>query len=496
MHNRGRRRGLQRFAFAKSMRHISGAVTRIVIIGAGFSGSLTALHLLRARGGANLEVVLIEQRASVARGLAYQCWDDNLLLNVPAGNMSALADDPGHFLSYCRTVDPAFGPGSFVSRRIYGDYLEASLAEAVRNTPGRLVAVQDIALALEPGAPDAAWRVQLASGAHLDAEEVVLALGHFPPLPPASIPAAALGACYINDPWDFVALDRLPHDLPVLILGSGHTAIDALFRLTSASNQRKVILLSRRGLTPQGHRFAPTPPLRTGFPEHLARHVPGVRTYLRAVRERAALRMREGGDWRDAINELRAHTPQIWASWPDAERRRFLRHAVAFWDIHRHRLAPSAFQRFEQLQRSGKVRVIAGRVISCAREGSRLEVQYRPRGQAGPESLQVGAIVNCSGPNYDLTRLDLPLVRQMLADGLLLQDPLKLGLEVGANYEVLDARGRAQAHCHYVGPMLKAGLWEAIAAPELRGHTQRLADILLDSLAPQPAPSVPSAPGA
>lgn len=44
----------------------------------------------------------------MVRGLANRCWDDNLLLNVPAGNMSALTDEPDHFVTYCQGIDPAF----------------------------------------------------------------------------------------------------------------------------------------------------------------------------------------------------------------------------------------------------------------------------------------------------------------------------------------------------------------------------------------------------
>ncbi|WP_341649874.1 FAD/NAD(P)-binding protein [Thauera humireducens] len=88
---------------------------------------MTAVHLLREAGPEQVCVTLVEQHARAARGLAYRIWDDSMLLNVPAGNMSALAEEPGHFLAYCRDIDPAFNEGSFVPRRLFGDYLEHTL---------------------------------------------------------------------------------------------------------------------------------------------------------------------------------------------------------------------------------------------------------------------------------------------------------------------------------------------------------------------------------
>ena len=58
----------------------------VVIVGGGFSGTLTAVHLLREAAPEQVRITLIEQHPRVARGLAYRIWDDSMLLNVPAGN--------------------------------------------------------------------------------------------------------------------------------------------------------------------------------------------------------------------------------------------------------------------------------------------------------------------------------------------------------------------------------------------------------------------------
>jgi len=445
----------------------------IVIIGAGFSGTLTAVNLLRISQPHTLRIVLIEQGLAHGRGLAYRFGDDNHLLNVPAGNMSALADEPDHFVSYCRNIDPALNAKSFISRRLYGEYLQYTLAAAETLHAGVLEKITDEAIAVSPLGSGNALRVKLASGSSLEATQVVLALGHFPPKPPAFV-AEDLHHHIVN-PWDFSRLDRLDPNKPVVILGTGHTAIDALFRLTSCNTTRKIFLLSRRGLIPHGHRSNPTPPPDSEYPAYFVGLHPTIRAYTRALRLETARRQATGGDWRDVINELRPHASRLWQGLPESERRRSLRNVVPYWDIHRHRLAPLATRRLENLLDSGQVERVAGQVIGLDVQGSNLHTQIKVRGNVDPRILEAGALVNCTGPNYDLSALSLPLVTQLREAGLIQQDGLKLGLLVDDDYRVIDAHNEPTPGLFYVGPMLKARYWEAIAVPELRHHTRQLA---------------------
>jgi uncharacterized NAD(P)/FAD-binding protein YdhS len=454
----------------------------IVIVGAGYSGTLTAVNLLRGNTSKGQQIVLLDQHEPMGRGLAYRCWDDNLLLNVPAGNMSALADDPEHFVAYCRAIDPAFNTGSFVSRRIYGDYLEQTLAHAENESGAILQRVSGEAVAVRIQAGSNEFSVKLGDGRNIEAGRVVLALGHFPPKNPSPTSDFYKTDAYIENPWDFAALDRIDYDRPVLILGTGHTAIDALFRLTSSSDKRKVILLSRRGLLPQGHRFSPKPPLAKSFPDYLDAVPNTIRSYLRALRLEAEKTRVGGGDWRDVINALRPHTPEIWHRLPVVERKKFLTRVVAYWDIHRHRLAPSAHQRLQRMLHSDQVETCAGRVLDYESRGNEVRVTVRQKQSGSTRLLSVGAVVNCTGPNYDINSITLPLITQLRDDGFLKQDPLKIGIEVDDKYQVINQNGQSIPNLYYIGPMLKAKFWEAIAVPELRNHAKRIAGLILSDI--------------
>lgn len=454
----------------------------IAIVGAGYSGTICAVNLLRlcrATAPQPLKIVLIERHSRHGRGLAYRTWDDNFVLNVPAGNMSALADDPTHFVRYCQGIDPAFNAGSFVSRRIYGDYLEATLEEAASGSAAMLERAQGEATAVRQ--QDGLWTVTCADGRAHQAQRVVLALGHFTPQDPAPSLALEQSRGYIGNPWDFAALDHIDDEAPVLLLGAAHTAIDVLFRLTNRSESRKIYLLSRRGLSLQAHRQHPQSPPLSGFPVFFDGLQPTIRNYFRALRRAAQARLEQGGDWRDVVNSLRPHTADIWQRLPLAERRRFLRQAVAYWDIHRHRLAPVAHLRLTQMLKSGQVEALAGYVQGYAADAAGVTVTVRERGSSRTRQIRVAKVVNCTGPNYDITRMDAPLIAQLRDEGYLKQDDLKLGFEVDGDYRVVDAQGQAATGLFYLGPMLKARFWEAIAVPELRGHARRLAGLLTDT---------------
>ena len=92
----------------------------IAVIGAGFSGTILAAHLLRRSQG-SLRIYLINRSGRLARGVAYGTRNSRHVLNVPAGRMSAFAEDENDFLRFAQDRDPNIAGGSFVPRHLYGD---------------------------------------------------------------------------------------------------------------------------------------------------------------------------------------------------------------------------------------------------------------------------------------------------------------------------------------------------------------------------------------
>lgn len=437
----------------------------VAVIGAGFSGLLTALHLLKDPAGPRVR--LIERGGVFGRGTAYSTANPDHLLNVRVGNMSAFPDEPEHFTRWLSGHEGWQAHGGFITRGVYGDYLQDLLRQALEETAaGRLLLEGDEAVDIRRSG--AGWTIKLGVGREIEAQAAVLALGVMRPAPsPAATPELIESPRYIADPWDSGAsLDPAVDE--VLLTGTGLTMIDAVITLWRPG--RRFWAISRRGLIPQTH--APTAPrprfeLRAGSPTEI----------LGQVRESAA-----DGRWREAIDDLRPYVRDIWQGWSARERDSFLRHLRPWWDIHRHRLSPSVARRIALLVRSRELVIRAGQVtaMTLARDG--VEVQWRPRGARITRRLGVGAVVNCTGLLGDLAAASEPLLRTLLARGLIRPDPARLGAEVDSASRLVGATGTAQAGLYAVGPLTRGAFWEITAVPDIRTQAADVAQAIHNDL--------------
>ena len=438
----------------------------MAVVGAGFSGLLTALHLLRAPQGPCVR--LIERRPQFGRGAAYSSTRREHLLNVRAANMSAYPDQPTHFTGWLARYGEEEQGATFVTRARYGAYLQALLREAAEaSEAGRFILEADEAVELRPDG--CGWTVTVAMGRSLRVDAAVLAVGNLPPhLPPGVGAEVAGSAAYFGDPWsaDFAAL---PEEGSVVLVGTGLTMVDLALRLAGERPGLKMLALSRRGLQPRRH-LAQGPAAEPFTPG------PGdtPRILLRRLRERTAAH-----DWRALVDGLRPHVQALWRGWSLEERSRFLRHLRPWWDIHRHRLAPAVASRLDHLTGCGALTIAAGRIASVGRRGERLVVGGTPRGSAEPREVTAVGVINCTGPNGDLTRVDDPLLSGLAERGLIRADACRLGLDVGADGRLIGADGSASLDLYAVGPTTRGAFWEITSVPDIRVQAAQCAAAIL-----------------
>ncbi len=455
----------------------------IVVIGAGFCGTAVAVQLLRQAGAEPTRLLLLNRSGLMARGVAYGTRTEAHVLNVPAGRMSALPEDPESFLHYAQARDARVTGASFVPRRWFGDYLEDLLAKAAHTAAPDVRFRAMVGDVIGISIVDGKGQVELASGECIVADRVVLALGNFAPAdPPLADASFFTSPRYVRDPWRPDALWSVAPDQPVMLVGTGLTMLDVLLDLRSRGHRAPIFALSRRGLLPQAHRLLEEPPKYRGqLAERLAKK-PNVRAALAMLRHELRAAASQDIDWRDVIGGLRKATPAIWASWTDAERQRFMRHARPHWEIHRHRCAPQQNAALCAELAEGRLRVLAGRLLSCDDDFDGVTLHWRERSSNTVHQQRVGSVINCTGPASDTRQLREPLLLSLAASGLLRRDALGLGLDTSDDYALLDRQGKASTVLHYVGPFLKARWWEATAVPELSEHTARLARELIANL--------------
>jgi uncharacterized NAD(P)/FAD-binding protein YdhS len=463
----------------------------IGIIGGGFTGALLALHLLR-RCDDQDRIFLIEKARRFGAGLAYSTGNAHHLLNVRAGNMSAFSAEPDHFVEWLRRLpdqtramidDDPPGPASFAPRGVFGAYVQQSLAEAIwRGQRGdRLTIVNDEAVGVERQLGGIA--LKLAMGRKLVVDTAVLAVGNFPPAP-------STGPVF-GDPWHERALADLDPAAPVLVLGTGLTMVDTVISLLDQGHTGPIRAISRRGLLPRQHVGAisdETGEIRLPKPWDFDPPPSGrsLVALMQTVRRTIDRAERGGRGWRSVIDGLRPHTQRLWREMSLTERKRFLRHLRPWWDVHRHRVAPQVMARIADARARGQLQIVAGKATAMAMIEDGVEMRVKPRGSRCFTEIRGARLIDCTGLNGDSTKLDQPLLKQMLEGGLIRSDPLRLGLHVDADGALIDRGGKAAADLFALGPITKGAFWEIIAVPDLRIACEAMAARLLPEVATAP----------
>jgi uncharacterized NAD(P)/FAD-binding protein YdhS len=416
---------------------------RIGIIGFGFSGLMLATHLVR-RAAPETEIYLIDPALN-ARGMAYSTPYLQHLLNVRAHNMSAFAEEPLHFVAWLAQHHPHYTPQDFVPRRIYGDYLESIWQQtqalaAERKIYLRLVPSMAVAIAKQGDA----LAITTERGDAIAVERIVLATGN----ETKALPAAT--GRMLQTPWAVGAITQAATEPgPILLVGTGLTGVDTILALRAEGYAGEIIAYSRHGLLPQPHRdYGPAEALAAS--EIAA---------LRTVRHWAAWLRRKSHaatDWRAVVDGLRPFTQHAWAALGVRQQQLFFRRVASFWGVHRHRMAPQVAQQL--------------------RDDAKLSVMDRKQYKAS--NVKPILTINCTGSELRIDKSGTPLVKNLLAQGMIEPHGNGVGLAADAKYR---AWGEAYPHLFCIGPLMTGQLLESIAVPELRVQAQQIAEELCRS---------------
>ncbi len=200
---------------------------------------------------------------------------------------------------------------------------------------------------------------------------------------------------------------------------------------------------------------------------------------LRWFRQRIAAHAADGGDWRSVIDAIRPFSHRLWRDLPPASRRSFLEHARAWWDVHRHRMAPEVETRIAQAIADGQLTLKAAKLVGIDGGADGAGVRYRRRGRSETERLEVGAIVDCTGIVRDPRATANSAVRSLFDQGLARPDPLHIGIEIASNCAIIHSDGAPSQRLFAIGPLTRAAFWEIIAIPDIRNQCAALANQLV-----------------
>jgi uncharacterized NAD(P)/FAD-binding protein YdhS len=145
-------------------------------------------------------------------------------------------------------------------------------------------------------------------------------------------------------------------------------------------------------------------------------------------------------------------------------------------------MAPEVADRISAAVEDGRLSLVAAKIIDISSLADGARVTYRKRGRNETESIDVAAIVDCSGIVRDLGTTTNPALRSLFAQGLARLDPLRIGIDVGSDGALVDRDGAPSRRLFAVGPLTRSAFWEIIAIPDIRNQCAELAERLVQEL--------------
>ncbi|MCW3071765.1 MAG: hypothetical protein JWO44_1655 [Bacteroidetes bacterium] len=451
----------------------------ICIIGGGFSGTVTAIHLLQK--SSDVRVKLINHTYPLVKGVAYSTGRMEHLLNVPAGKMSAFASLPDHFTDWV-TAKPEYKQfhfptirHSFLPRMIYGKYLEELSAEHLKNE--RLEIIRSKAVDVKSA--NGKYVIITENDHRIESDFLVLATGNFQPAPPKlKDPSALSSPNYFSNPWTNDFIEKLKPDESVLLIGSGLTMVDYVLTLVAEGFRGKIYSVSPRGYLPEGHSEQVT-----AYPDFLEEiKGKGLQSVFSSIISHVQKAAEKNIPWQSVIDSVRPHAKTVWMGLSRKDKQQFISHVRHIWGVARHRLPLDAHKKIRELMQSGQLEVIGGRLQALNSINDSFEAFIKLRRVQDVKTLAVSKIVNCTGPQINFNELNEALVKSLLQQDLISADELKMGIRALPSGNALNSKAEPVPRLYALGSLLRGLMWETTAVPDLRVNAENVAAQIIGSI--------------
>jgi uncharacterized NAD(P)/FAD-binding protein YdhS len=423
---------------------------KVLVVGGGASGTLVAINLAR-NAKRKLSVTIAEPNELIGRGVAYGTQDSTHLLNVPAGRMSALVEEPDHFCDWAGLEHNEFAP-----RKLYGEYLLETLTVGASENPEYAFEHrQDFVVSIKH-LPNSAFKVEFQKTETETFDSVVLAIGHGAAISLSPFTDFGAHSRIVTDPWRQLYKE---FEGTLVCVGTGLTFVDHALAHIRFSKNNTVIGISRTGLLPESHVEVSKPP--ASVPESVYESPAGLKDFIEV-----------SDDWRSAVEGVRRELPSIWQSWGRVKQLDFFAKYLRWWNIRRHRASSEIHKELHTAIAGGRITILQDEIVKVRDKDSHIELTLN-----SGEQVSADLIVNCLG--YE-GHADASLIQSMVNENLAAVDDHKIGIKTNfSNYQVLNSKGNAVTGLFAIGPVLLGERFETTAIPEIRVQAQGIAENLI-----------------
>jgi uncharacterized NAD(P)/FAD-binding protein YdhS len=459
----------------------------IGIIGGGFAGIMTAVHLIQ-KSTQKIEIYIIGDKEHFARGIAYQPYSSKHILNVIAGKMSAFPDKPDDFLNWLiqkedyQSIDRSIIANSFISRRLYGDYLCKIWRETLliaHEKEIQVVEITDVVNQLNYVGNQI--QLHFLASPSILINQCVIATGNQIPKNPAIANINFYKSLnYYQNPWKIDSVSHIKETLPILILGNGLTMVDTIIGLQEMRYGGDIISISPNGFNILPHRHSGV--AYTAHLEEIKENM-SLQNLVKVINKHIKIVRQFGLSAEPIIDALRPWNQKIWRGLSFDDKKLFMNRLRHLYGVARHRIPLHIYDKIQKLRIEGKLHIESGKIIDIVETAVGIEVKFYNKKTRLVEKSLVSRVINCTGPETDFSKLENSFLAHCIHDGFICQDELKLGIRTNIdNFKVKYKNGQEHNKLYALGSNLKGELWESTAVNELRQQAEALSMVLLNHI--------------
>ena len=485
----------------------------IAIVGDGFSGRSTLLHLLKRikentdPDAPDYVINLFNRDAETAGGgIAYGMSGPEHLTNIPARMLSAFADDPDDLVNWIEenrgiknlqrlelrpyNLDE-LGSDKLVPRKLLQIYMQDRTKELLEATEQQAYVYIRTAEVEDLQQTSQGYRVAFRKPGDtlltaIEVNDVVLALGHLDPKRPAFInnsnPDIAKQAI-IADIWpnmDQIRADlRNPNVQDIVVAGTGLSAFDIV---RSAEKEGFFDKNSSTTITLVSHGGAIYPRMdttdlqlpviaRTDLADP-PKNIADVPAYVGNIFD--TYRKQGFQDW-TIYWSLKPLIPNLIAESGLDQKAlaKLARENASLVNITSIGVGAEGFDPVKKWIGQGRVQIVTGDIDRVTATPPALLIDHGAQGLTGigsiftapnrfvvqfsdgRPSIQADRVINAVGMGFDYTQNHSPLITSLRDQGMLITDPTTgVGVAVNDNNQLVNTQGQAIPNLHIVGPMV------------------------------------------
>jgi uncharacterized NAD(P)/FAD-binding protein YdhS len=438
----------------------------VLIIGGGFSGTLSAIELLNRSQARDTVILLEKRRGQNPGGIAYSSVTAEAFheTNIAAKNMGISADDPGELARYL-----GVGRDEVVPRRLVGEFLDAKLSEANTSAEKRGVKLRrEFGQAVDIAENAKKVSVALADGRMIKSDRAILATGNpqsrrLPCIKDEDLKNPAFRKHFVADQWgrnEKKKVRSIPADAPVLVLGTALSGYDAARTLLRQGHKGPIVLMSRHGLEhfeyPKKHTWRdidlPVPrfvgDLRRGEPERAPasllaefHELTGLQVDLDkgAIKRDSWLRQQfnRGEKYlpEQVLKQWEKQVPEIIRILGNSEFAGIMQKFSALIAVLRVGAGHGVAEEIKQAKKRGQVSVVAADLNAMTPSFDGLDVRYTPRGKIAPQTANFHTVISSLGPDHDYSHTNDPLWLNIFKRGYTTPHSLRVGVAARENPE-------------------------------------------------------------